>query len=69
MGKVKQMAMDREDDFYDIAIKVADSHTDYNQFESHMIETYRDMIFSDIEEVLENLRMIFGERSEVIGHA
>jgi hypothetical protein len=34
-----------------------------------MVETYGDLIYSDVEEVIQNLSMIFGGRTEEVGHA
>ena len=69
MGKVKSWAMDREDEFYEIAIREADNYIDYPTFETHMMETYGDLVFGDYEEVMENLAMIYGERNVEVGHA
>ena len=69
MGKVKSWAMDQEDEFYEIAIREANNHIDYQTFETHMVETYGDLIYSDVEEVIHNLSFIFGGKTVEVGHA
>ena len=69
MSKVNSWAIDREDEFYEIAIREANNHIDYQTFETHMVEIYGDLIYSDVEEVIQNLSMIFGGRTEEVGHA
>ena len=69
MGQVKSWAMDQEDEFYEIAIRESNNHIDYQTFETHMVETYGDMIYSAPEEVIQNLGMIYGERNVEVGHA
>ena len=69
MGEVKSWAMDQEDEFYEIAIRESNNHIDYQTFETHMVETYGDMIYSALEEVLHNLGMIYGEHTQEVGHA
>ena len=69
MGQVKSWAMDQEDEFYEIAIRESNNHIDNPTFESHMMETYGDLVFGDYEEVMENLAMIYGERNVEVGHA
>ena len=69
MSKVNSWAIDQEDEFYEIAIREANNHIDYQTFERHMVETYGDLIYSDVEEVIQNLSMIFGGRTVEVGHA
>ena len=71
MGKVKAWAMDEEEKFYDIAIKVADDFEDCELFEKHMIETYGHMTYGDSETIVENLGFIFGScyDERQVGHA
>ena len=69
MGEVKSWAMDQEDEFYEIAIRESNNHINYHTFETHMVETYGDMIYSAPEEVLLNLGMIYGEHTQEVGHA
>lgn len=69
MSKVNSWAMDQEDEFYEIAIRESNNHIDYQKFETHMVETYGDMIYSAPEEVIQNLGMIYGERNVEVGHA
>ena len=69
MSKVNSWAMDQEDEFYEIAIRESNNHIDYQTFETHMMETYGDMIYSAPEEVIQNLGMIYGERNVEVGHA
>ena len=69
MSKVNSWAMDQEDEFYEIAIRESNNHIDYQTFETHMMETYGDMIYSAPEEVIQNLAMIFGGRTVEVGHA
>ncbi len=69
MSKVNSWAIDQEDEFYEIAIREANNHIDYQTFEPHMVETYVDLIYSDVEEVIQNLSMIFGGRTVEVGHA
>ena len=69
MSKVNSWAIDQEDEFYEIAIREANNHIDYHTFETHMVEIYGDLIYSDVEEVIQNLSMIFGGRTVEVGHA
>ena len=69
MSKVNSWAMDQEDEFYEIAIRESKNHIDYQTFETHMVETYGDLIYSDVEEVIQNLSFIFGGKTEEVGHA
>jgi len=69
MSKVNSWAMDQEDEFYEIAIRESNNHIDYQTFETHMMETYGDMIYSAPEEVIQNLGMIYGEHTQEVGHA
>ena len=69
MGEVKSWAMDQEDEFYEIAIRESNNHIDYQTFETHMVETYGDMIISAPEEVLQKLGMIYGAHTQEVGHA
>ena len=68
-SQVKSWAMDQEDEFYEIAIREANNHIDYQTFETHMVDTYGDLIYSDVEEVIHNLSFIFGGKTVEVGHA
>ena len=69
MSKVNSWAIYQEDEFYEIAIREANNPIDYQTFETPMVEIYGDLIYSDVEEVIQNLSMIFGGRTVEVGHA